>query len=297
MALIKLIFTGQLNQNNIQLHMQIIRQRLINLCFLIVVIWISGCSTNEKHKVLSFIFDGVPDPNEIEVVIADDHQKAIDSLANQEITEKTSKPLLFIHKPYQERKCNDCHDQNNIGRLQDKMPELCYNCHEDLENKYDVLHGPVGGGYCNTCHNAHNSKYENLLTSPGTELCNECHAKEDVFKNKIHDGFIDHDCMECHNPHGGNDRFVLQAGSCFKCHDNSFILYKYTHGPVAGGYCNACHGSHTMGVENLLIRPGQQLCTYCHEKEEVFKNDVHADIGDSNCTECHNAHGGITKIF
>lgn len=277
--------------------MQLTRRRLINLCFLIVVFWLSGCSSKQKHDVLSFIFDGVPDPNEVEIVIQDDTQKQIDSIADPATPAEIIKPQLFIHKPYLERACNDCHDQNNMGRLQNNMPGLCYNCHEDLENKYEVLHGPVGGGYCNACHNAHSSKYEKLLLSSGQELCVECHDKEDVFKNKIHDGFIDNDCMECHNPHGGDNRFVLQPGSCFKCHDNSLIIYKYTHGPVAAGYCNTCHGSHTMGVENLLIRQGQQLCLYCHAKEEVFKNDVHADIGDNDCTECHNAHGGITKIF
>lgn len=277
--------------------MQLTRLRLINLCFLFVAFWLSGCSIKQKHDVLSIFFDGVPDPNEIEFVTPDDTKKQIDSVAVQETTEEIAKPQLFIHKPYLERTCNDCHDQNNIGSLQYNMPGLCYYCHEDFKNKHKVIHGPVEAGYCNACHNAHNSKYEKLLIKPRQELCFECHDKEDVFNNNIHDGFIDHDCMDCHNPHGGDNRFVLQPGICFKCHDNSLINYKYTHGPVAGGYCSACHGSHTMGVENLLIRQGQQLCTYCHEKEEVFKNDAHADIGENSCTECHNAHGGITKIF
>ncbi|HDO27951.1 MAG TPA: hypothetical protein ENH02_07525, partial [Bacteroidetes bacterium] len=32
---------------------------------------------------------------------------------------------------------------------------------------------------------------------------------EDVFKNEAHSDIEETNCTECHNPHGGDDRFIF----------------------------------------------------------------------------------------
>ena len=49
----------------------------------------------------------------------------------------------------------------------------------------------------------------NLLKSTGHQFCLFCHDSGDVFKNEVHEDLDDSECTLCHNPHGGEDRFIL----------------------------------------------------------------------------------------
>lgn len=168
---------------------------------------LTSCSSGEGKEVLSFFFDGVDDNSKTE--------ETVDTLVayNQEegefnlVTKKT--PQVFYHEPYKGKGCDNCHDLKAGNKLYESQPALCYNCHDDFNSQYSVLHGPVAAGYCTACHNPHLAKNEKLLKREGQDICLYCHQKSDVFRNEMHSDIGDTNCTECHDPHGGDDRFLM----------------------------------------------------------------------------------------
>ena len=167
-----------------------------------------ACSPMTRYKVLSFFFDGVPNPSEVALV---DTSAVADRAALEERLRRLRMgPQYVFHPPYQDKDCGSCHDIQAGNRLLAPQPDLCYGCHDDFRESFEVLHGPVAGGYCTACHNPHMAKNENLLFAKGQALCLFCHEKTDVFANPVHSDIGEADCTECHNPHGGDDRTFLQ---------------------------------------------------------------------------------------
>lgn len=260
----------------------------------IVFAFISSCVTEENYKYLSFFFDGVPDPiiNENIVISAADSSTQIVNIDNAD-----SKPSIYKHVPYAENECNSCHDKNFLGVYVETQPALCYQCHEDFNESYKSLHGPVKGGYCTSCHNPHKSKNPNLLVNEGQELCFTCHESSILSQGTLHSDIGEKNCIDCHNPHGGVNKNYMIDGSCLNCHDNFNKKFKYVHGPVAAGFCATCHDSHSSEKENLLLRTGQDLCTYCHDINIVLQNETHEGIDNISCLECHDAHGSVDRFI
>lgn len=167
-----------------------------------------SCSSSEGKKILSIFFDGVPQ-GENEKLAADSLLVSNENKKKQGNNKKRVVQQMFFHPPYQARECYNCHNLQAGNELIEQPPKLCYTCHEDFNNQFAVLHGPVASGYCTQCHNPHSSKLPKLLKRKGQELCLYCHEKSDVFKNAVHEDIDDTNCIECHNPHGGEDRFLL----------------------------------------------------------------------------------------
>ena len=97
----------------------------------------AGCSSEKRYKVLSFFFDGVPNPN----APAAGSQ---DEFASQR-TGGVAVPVAYIHKPYAENKCSACHE-NAGGSFEDFQKlesSICLRCHQDVTDKYPIMHGPV----------------------------------------------------------------------------------------------------------------------------------------------------------
>jgi len=184
------------------------REKKLLLLFFFMAILLESCSPQKKHDVLTIFFDGVPDPSKKVV-------KKVDTVLTKQIQvvqEPESQPEVrsYIHPPYKERACSECHKINEGYTLQEKLPALCFNCHDNYGMKFKVLHGPVALGECTICHNPHSSKNEKLLNFDGQSLCYECHEKSDVLKNDVHSGIEDSKCWDCHDPHGGKDRFLVK---------------------------------------------------------------------------------------
>ena len=196
------------------------------LCLLITFLLLAGCSDEVRYKVMTLVFDGVPDPNLREDEITKDSLSISDSLMNLSVHAEANNPIIKFHSPYQKRKCSECHDQGNMGGLQSQMPDLCYKCHTKFNETYKVLHGPVDAGYCNACHHPHYSENENLLLKTGQELCLDCHLSEDIYSNKIHAKQESNLCTHCHNVHGGDDISIQKPGTCYACHENLKNKYK-----------------------------------------------------------------------
>lgn len=244
-----------------------------------------GCTPERKFQVLSFFFDGVPNPNAKTTVIT----VSSDSVP---LVAAAVKPEFYTHKPYNDEKCQSCHESGFSNSLIKPIPELCYTCHDNFNTKYPVLHGPVAFGNCRACHHPHEAKIEKLLIREGQQLCLFCHEAKDILTNKMHSKIGNKNCTDCHNPHGGENRIMLNAGTCTSCHDDFNKKYNFVHGPVASGNCSMCHGSHSSAKPKLLLQESPQLCLSCHDEKQVLKNAAHSKIGKKNCTECHNPHGG-----
>ena len=102
------------------------------------IVWF-GCSVEKHYDLLSFFFDGVPNPNALPVT----------ATAGDPISMRQS-PTYVAHTPYVERQCDSCHrsrfDTSRVGA------EVCLPCHEGVETEYRVMHGPVALGACLWCH-------------------------------------------------------------------------------------------------------------------------------------------------
>lgn len=184
--------------------------RKSNIALLILLMLIAACSPHKRFNVLSFFFDGVPNPEDsVNSVLADTILLAnldIDSM-NYELT---MAPTMNYHKPYQERKCMDCHDKNAVGELINKEPQLCYSCHDNFNTKYEKLHGPVDFGFCLVCHEPHMSENRKLQKVSGNALCFPCHVSYEVKQPDTHVEIGDALCNKCHNPHGETPRVKLE---------------------------------------------------------------------------------------
>lgn len=114
----------------------------------------------------------------------------------------------------------------------------------------------------------------------------------------IHKPYFNRQCESCHDNSGTSSRTAeSQTGICYKCHKDFQEKYSNQHGPVAAGYCTACHAPHESENKDLLKRKGQAMCLLCHSEDQVKKNKAHTTISDQDCTQCHNPHGGSNSYF
>jgi predicted CXXCH cytochrome family protein len=175
------------------------------LVFILALI-VTACSPKMGNGVLKFFFDGVPEKNSKDSVITttaflDTVHKNTNIVAPQ-VTAET-----YYHPPYKERACTKCHNGDVPGKTTFSQGDVCYSCHTDFQKKYEIVHGPVAGGFCTTCHSPHYSSNKKLLLNKGQAICLNCHTQSQVMKNSSHADIGDASCTECHNPHGGSDRY------------------------------------------------------------------------------------------
>ncbi|MFG0286306.1 MAG: cytochrome c3 family protein [Phycisphaerales bacterium JB039] len=157
-------------------------------------IW-SGCSPQRRFEVLSFFFDGVPDPS------------APAFAAGQPLRES---PTYSIHKPYAEERCSDCH----TGRfnMQSLDSGICMKCHENVPTEQPRMHGPVAAMACLWCHSAHESAYAHLLKGPARQVCTACHEPALLDAQAVPEHADESvSCLQCHYGHGGVTRHFLRS--------------------------------------------------------------------------------------
>ncbi len=175
-----------------------------------------GCDQTTRYKVLSTIFDGVPNPPPPEQVCEDYAQERMASLreeliSGQQAGSKDTAGQGSEHPPYQEKKCNDCHDRKTeSGFVTATKRDLCFHCHVDFIQG-SFVHGPVAVRDCLACHDPHSSRYPSLLKVEKSELCATCHREKRLAAD-LHDKAIGHkmQCTDCHDPHDGNARYFLK---------------------------------------------------------------------------------------
>ena len=179
--------------------------RALGLVLLMTLIWSAGCGTpHERYRVLSFFFDGVPDPDKPKTVA----KVATTGPATVQLS------ILSRHKPYMENKCDVCH-RSAAGEIQEfsEAYKVCVQCHAQVPRKYPKMHGPVAVGACKWCHAPHESVYPSLLKDAPLKLCTQCH-EPNLLGNKPpahNDGRTS--CLDCHSGHGGTAAHFLKPGA------------------------------------------------------------------------------------
>lgn len=173
-----------------------------------------GCSPIARHQVLTTIFDGVPSMPPAEQICA---EYAVEAIAKErDEREGKGKPAASAqqastHRPYMEKRCDDCHDKTTeSGFVVKSKSELCFVCHSDFI-KGSFVHGPVAVGDCLACHDPHTSTLPSLLKVRAADVCAVCH-KEARQAVSLHEMTVTHGlvCVNCHSPHFGNVRFFLK---------------------------------------------------------------------------------------
>lgn len=171
----------------------------------------SACAPTVRHGVLTFFFDGVPEPGaEPTVGYPVESQPMVGPAGREAATGPRARTVHYAHPPYRENRCGTCHNVQD-GQLQ-RSPEegLCLTCHSELAREPTFLHGPVAVNACTFCHHHHTSIYPQLLLEDPATICFGCHEEDDLTTGPHHEERSTQPCLQCHDPHGGSDRFFLR---------------------------------------------------------------------------------------
>lgn len=215
-------------------------------------------------------------------------------------------------------KCHSSSDDAGPKPVPKPVANECTSCHPNyFDPEHTVFfHYPSGTGLCRVCHEVQPSHLdgtnkEGVTTETNSEACYRCHSRQDT-KPKVHGIFnaYDDSCLICHNPHGGNKRYFINAAStgelCTQCHDIK-LNNKSVHGVVTTDKeCVNCHTPHSGAFDKLLHVEPTTLCLSCHDKEiptsdgsRVIPNIkqkveempfTHSAIAYGTCNDCHSPH-------
>jgi len=115
------------------------------------------------------------------------------------------------HNEWEATGCITCHSPHSSKNRFMLKTSSCTSCHNDFKEDYSFLHGPVASANCSSCHDSHNAQTEHLLLVSDNQLCLNCHNSADFNLQSLanHKHNPNKSCVTCHNPHGGENRFLL----------------------------------------------------------------------------------------
>lgn len=116
--------------------------------------------------------------------------------------------------------------------------------------------------------------------------------RDEVQTLVVHPPYKQQKCATCHEMAATGQAHKKQPELCYGCHADFGKKFPTLHGPVASGYCTACHNPHMSQNKMLLQRAGRALCLNCHEEAPLLLMPVHRESVSAICTECHDPHGG-----
>lgn len=179
-----------------------------SLGLMLLVLFFIGCDEIERHKTLSFFFDGVPH-------LESENLRGVSFDPNsQELPQTGQSPAWYVHEPRKD--CRNCHSKRRRRSFSPEtiliapIPKLCYGCHADFTESASYVHGPVALGQCLLCHNPHKSKIEHLLIAPEPGLCYQCHDINTIELIAAHLPGQLSACTNCHNPHASFAKGLLR---------------------------------------------------------------------------------------
>ena len=174
------------------------------------VLTLAGCTSATNHQWLTFFFEGVDRPASVAPVapVAAPGGPTTNTLS---VALAAAQPRQFVHEPFFNRKCAECHVTTFSQQLRASGNELCAGCHKPTLQKISTakfVHRPIEKGQCLRCHEPHQSPERFLLVRPGDALCLKCHDKEDMAEVKGHANTQTTACLACHDPHAGEKKWL-----------------------------------------------------------------------------------------
>jgi predicted CXXCH cytochrome family protein len=168
-----------------------------------------GCATpEERHRILTIFFDGVPPLHPVEPALVPEGLEEGDTL--QLALPRPAERKVSVHGPVAEKECDQCHLSQYSNRLKVEKEALCWTCHDREDFAGEVVHGPYEAGFCQACHDPHRSQYEHLLVSDSKDLCEGCHEQYDMAALVEHSSGEDRLCQSCHDPHASDRKYMLK---------------------------------------------------------------------------------------
>jgi predicted CXXCH cytochrome family protein len=173
-----------------------------------------SCDPENRHKVLTFFFDGVP-PLHQQSETGNEITGEPNTPGEQVVREGTKiRKVILEHAPI--KNCDNCHIESSRknfslqAKLNEPLPQLCFRCHTQYDNLTGWVHGPVAVGHCLACHNPHRSQEIHLLHEPQPDICYRCHKKSVVELIAGHAEENTAQCSRCHEAHASENRRLLK---------------------------------------------------------------------------------------
>lgn len=166
----------------------------------VLSVW-GGCSVERNYELLSFFFDGVPNPNALPFT----------STAGGGPVEIRASPTYTGHPPYLAEECSACHKSKFTQKA--VTAEVCSECHDGVRDQFPFMHGPVIVGACLWCHVPHESAYLHLLKGEPRTVCGQCHELATLATERVPEhADEERSCLDCHSGHGSDRRYMLVRG-------------------------------------------------------------------------------------
>jgi len=188
------------------------RYRLVSLALALAALSVAAaCSESTNYRIKHFFFDGVPEPG---TTPSEGYEpppgRSVGEFSPQEPARRRVAPRkTYSHKPYKENRCAGCHSFQTGELIRSPQQGLCRSCH-GLPQEYVYEHGPAAVDACLLCHHHHASVYPKMALDEAPGLCYRCHQLGDLRSGEHHQQLETADCLECHDPHGGDSRFFLR---------------------------------------------------------------------------------------
>ena len=220
------------------------------------------------------------DPADIFLPTADMGNDGTDLCLDCHTTGRTLNWEMGVHAE-SDVSCLSCHKMHdNSARralLADTEEEVCFTCHMDTRNKFQLpSHHPVREGFmtCSSCHDTHGDQFKEIADGETSRdaclVCHQQHAGPFVFEHSP----VMEDCSICHDVHGTVANNLLKQNEpfiCLQCHQPHFhSILAGAEGdygtppaveaadPNYGGLTGTSHGDSMKRV--MLTK-----CTQCHQ--------------------------------
>lgn len=184
--------------------------RWVSTIALAASVAVAACSREVRHRTLTFFFDGVPalDAGITDLTVESPEDALVGAGAEAPRRVKTAK-RFYDHPAYKQNRCPECHNVDGGGVLKTAREGLCQTCHPDKPEKKKFVHGPVAVNGCLACHLYHKSLHPKVLVADAQTLCFHCHEEGELRTDEHHATIKEERCIDCHDAHGGDDRFFL----------------------------------------------------------------------------------------
>lgn len=164
--------------------------------------------------------------------------------------------------------CASCHNVHGgkSSLLLDDNASFCQTCHIDIKQEFSRRSNhPVNQGNIN-CLNCHSFSREtnNELSFDLNRVCQDCHTEQGgpfLYEHEATTAYTvgGTGCIECHNPHGSENNFLLKQPVKDLCQSCHFVPTHETAHPgrvYPINNCTECHTTHHGSfTSNLFLDP------------------------------------------